>query len=151
MTAGGASNELKRLLKKLMNSTDKTELVDTLRALFRVEMVDSDKALITKEVLAKVKVCRDMRGNVSVRADLLLKMWAIPEDIQEESMNDEESFRPMRTSSWKGNRVECGECQKTFSNQANLVRHQRAEHAKRSLVEEEQQPVRVTRRARIGN
>ena len=150
MTAGGASNELKRLLKKVMNSTDKTELVDTLRALFRVEMVDSDKALITKEVLAKVKVCRDMRGNVSVRADLLLKMWADDQNIQEESINDEESFRPMRTSS-PGNRVECGECQKTFSNQANLVRHQRAEHAKRSLVEEEQQPLKVTRRARIGN
>ena len=150
MTAGGASNELKRLLKKVMNSTDKTELVDTLRALFRVEMVDSDKALITKEVLAKVKVCRDMRGNVSVRADLLLKMWADDQNIQEESINDEESFRPMRTSS-PGNRVECGECQKTFSNKANLVRHQRAEHAKRSLVEEEQQPLKVTRRARIGN
>ena len=130
-----------------MNANDRTSLVDSLRGLFRVYMQDSDMVLITPDILRKVKNCQGMGGDVSCRANLLLKKWSVSDD-ENQSIGSEEEFRPTRTSS---SRVACGECEKTFSNKANLVRHQRAEHAKRALVEEEEQPMRRTRRARIGN
>ena len=65
--------------------------------------------------------------------------------LDEESIN-EESFRPMRESSRK-DRVECTQCGKSYSNQANYVRHERA---KRTRTEEDQQPPR-SRRTRLGN
>ena len=140
-----------------MNADDRTSLVDSLRGLFRVYMLDSDMVLITPDILRKVKNCQGMGGDVSCRANLLLKKWSVSED-ENESIGNEEEFKPTRTSSWeekkkheKTSRVACGECEKTFSNKANLVRHQRAEHAKRALVEEEEQPMSRTRRARIGN
>ena len=133
LAAGGAGSELRKLLRKFMNATEKPALVETLRALWMVEMQEGDMALVDKAVQDKVKASRSVRDN------LLYKRWAVANevDLDEESIN-EEFFRPMRESSRK-DRVECTQCGKSYSNQANYVRHERAEHAKRTRTEEDQQ------------
>ena len=144
LAAGGAGSELRKLLRKFMNATERPALVETLRALWMVEMQEGDMAFVDKAVQDKVKASRSVRDN------LLYKRWAVANevDLDEESIN-EESFRPMRESS-PIDRVECTQCGKSYSNQANYVRHERAEHAKRTRTEEDQQPPR-SRRTRLGN
>ena len=150
LAAGGAGSELRKLLRKFMNATEKPVLMETLRALWMVEMQEGDMALVDKAVQDKVKASRSIPGDVGVRANLLYKRWAVANevDLDEESIN-EESFRPMRELS-PIDRVECTQCGKSYSNQANYVRHERAVHAKRTRVEEDQQPPR-SRRTRLGN
>ena len=84
-----------------MNATERPALVQTLRALWMVEMQEGDMALVDKAVQDKVKASRSVRDN------LLYKRWAVANevDLDEESIN-EEFFRPMRESSRK-DRVEC--------------------------------------------
>ena len=99
-----------------MNATERPALVQTLRALWMVEIQEGDMDLVDKAVQEKVKASRSIPGDVGVRANLLHKRWAVANevDLDEESIN-EESFRPMRESSRK-DRVECTQCGKSYSN-----------------------------------
>ena len=111
------------LLSRLVNAKEDTDLVETLRALFMTPFDDADLGMINNPtVVDKVQECKERHGDVGVRASLLLNRWTIACGA------DLNRRRAASSTTRSTGRPECDVCGRTYSNKANLVRHQRAEH-----------------------
>ena len=111
------------LLSRLVNAKEDTDLVETLRALFMTPLDDADLGMINNPtVVDKVQECKERHGDVGVRASLLLNRWTIACGA------DLNRRRAASSTTRSTGRPECDVCGRTYSNRANLVRHQRAEH-----------------------
>ena len=109
------------LLSRLVNAKEDTDLVETLRALFMTPL--DDLGMINNPtVVDKVQECKERHGDVRVKASFLLNRWTIACGA------DLNRRRAASSTTRSTGRPECDVCGRTYSNKANLVRHQRAEH-----------------------
>ena len=117
-------NEAKmgQLLRTLCNTEEKSEQVEIMRRLWLLNVNDDIvKALVTIEIISKVRELEKKKGNLEVRAKLLLSKW----EVENNALNNREA-----QSSRIETLVECEECGHKYSNHANLKRHMQTIHKK---------------------